>query len=169
MPNPGQTIESGQFVPGEEGEGWVVAFNPADDSINIDTGGRGTAEVFQNAGETFVRLASNAGGNDNNLKVLIPRGVMLPLMGSAATIEVVLKSSDKASQEFAIYCEFGSMGSCGRKRFTAPGRPDAQIFDVLLNNVGLAADEDAYLTFNTDMGGEGRGIDLYAIRFRLNR
>jgi hypothetical protein len=169
VPNPGQTIESGQFVPGDGGEGWVTAFSPADNSINIDTGGRGTAEVFQNAGETFVRLASNAGGNDNNLRILIPRGVMLPLKGAAATIEVVMKSASKASQEFAVYCEFGSMGSCGRKRFTASDRPDAQIFDVLLNNVDLAADEDAYLSFNSDMGGEGRAIDIYAIRVRLNQ
>ncbi|MEP0942853.1 MAG: hypothetical protein ABJH63_14455 [Rhizobiaceae bacterium] len=169
VPNPGQTIESGQFVPGAEGEGWVTAFDPATDSINIDTGGFGTAEVFQNASETYVRLASNAGGNDNNIKILIPRGVMLPLKGSAATIEVVMKSSAKASQEFAVYCEFGTMGSCGRKRFTASARPDAQIFDVLLNNIDLAADEDAYLTFNSDLGGEGRAIDIYAIRVRLNK
>ena len=171
VPNPGQTIESGQFLPDGSGggEGWVTAFNPADDSINIETGGRGTAEVFQNENETFVRLASNAGGNDNNLKVLIPRGVMLPLKGSAATIEVLLKGSEKAAQEFAVYCEFGSMGSCGRKRFSAPDRADVQIFDVLLNNVELAADEEAYLTFNTDLGAEGRGIDIYGIRVRQNQ
>ena len=170
VPNPSQTIESGQFISGDgRGEGWVTAFDPANDSINIETGGRGSAEVFQNDSEAFVRLASNAGGNDNNLKILIPRGVMLPLKRSAATIEVIMKSSVKASQEFAIYCEFGSMGSCGRKRFTASDRPDAQIFDVLLNNVGLSADEDAYLSFNTDLGGEGRAIDIYGIRVRLNR
>ena len=167
MPNPGQTIESGQFDPA--GEGWVTAFSPASDSINIETGGRGTAEVFQNANETFVRLASNAGGNDNNLKVLIPRGVMMPLKGSAATIEVVMKSSAKSSQEYAVYCDFASMGSCGRKRFTASDRPEAQIFDVLLNNVDLTANEDAYLSFNSDMGGEGRGIDIYSIRIRVNQ
>ena len=61
------------------------------------------------------------------------------------------------------------MGTCGRKRFAAGDRVEAQIFDVILNNVGLAADEDAYLTFNTDLGGEGRAIDIYAIRFRLNK
>ena len=41
--------------------------------------------------------------------------------------------------------------------------------DVLLNNVELAADEEAYLTFNTDLGAEGRGIDIYGIRVRQNQ
>ena len=43
-----------------------------------------------------------------------------------------------------------------------------QLFDVLLNNADLAANEEAYLNFNTDLGGEGRGIDIYAIRLRPN-
>lgn len=165
VPNPGQTIESGQFVPGEE-DGWVTAFNPGDDSVNIETGGRGTAEIFQNENENFVRLASNAGGSENNLRILVPRGVMLPLKGEAVTIEVLIKSSAKTNHQFAVYCDFGDMGSCGRKRFTAANRVEAQIFDVLLNNVDLGPDEDAYLNFNTDLGGEGRAVDVYAIRLR---
>ena len=168
VPNPGQTIESGSFVP-DGSEGWVTAFNPASDSTNIDTAGRGLAQVIQNENESFVRLSSNAGGTDNNIRIRIPRGVMLPLKGEAAAIEVVLKGSERTSHQFAVYCEFASMGDCGRKRFTAPDRAEAQIFDVLLNNIELNADEQAYLSFNTDLGGEGRGIDIYAIRFRLNR
>ena len=167
VPNPGQTIESGQFLPDGE-DGWVMAFNPSDDSINIESGGRGSAEIFQNDKETFVRLASNAGGSENNLRVLIPRGVMLPLKGEAVTIEVLIKSSGKTNHQFAVYCDFGDMGNCGRKRFTAADRVEAQIFDVLLNNADLAPDEDAYLNFNTDLAGEGRPVDIYSIRMRPN-
>ena len=167
VPNPGQTIESGQFVPGQE-DGWVTAFTPSNDSVNIESGGRGTAEVFQTQTESFVRLASNAGGNENNLRILIPRGVMLPLKGEAVTIEVLIKSSGKTGHQFAVYCDFGDMGSCGRKRFKAGDRVEAQLFDVLLNNADLAPNEEAYLNFNTDLGGEGRGIDIYAIRLRPN-
>ncbi|NKB51526.1 MAG: hypothetical protein GKR97_04770 [Rhizobiaceae bacterium] len=167
VPNPGQTIESGQFLPGDA-DGWVTVFNPSDDSINIDAGGRGTAEVFQNPNERFVRLTSNAGSSDNNLKILVPRGVMLPLKGEAATIEILLKSSAKTNHQFAVYCEFGKMGNCGRKRFAAGDRVEAQIFDVILNNVDLGPDEDAYLSFNTDVGGKGQAIDIYAIRLRPN-
>ncbi len=167
VPNPGQTIESGQFLPGDA-DGWITVFNPSDDSINIDAGGRGTAEVFQNPNERFVRLASNAGNSENNLKILVPRGVMLPLKGEAATVEILLKSSAKTNHQFAVYCEFGKMGNCGRKRFTAGDRVEAQIFDVILNNVELGQDEDAYLSFNTDVGGNGRAVDIYVIRLRPN-
>ncbi|MEP1206912.1 MAG: hypothetical protein ABJM29_11640 [Rhizobiaceae bacterium] len=167
VPNPGQTIESGEFVPDSE-EKWVTAFNPSEDSANIESGDRGNAEVFQNENESFVRLASNAGGSENHLRILIPRGVMLPLKGKAVTIEILMKSAAKTKHQFALYCEFGDMGNCGRKRFNAADLVEAQIFDVLLNNADLAANEDAYLTFNTDLEGEGRSIDVYSVRMRPN-
>jgi len=167
VPNPGQTIESGEFVPGKE-ENWVTAFNPSEDSANIDSGDSGNAEIFQNESESFVRLASNAGGSENHLRILIPRGVMLPLKGRAVTIEILMKSAAKTKHQFALYCEFGEMGNCGRKRFNAADLVEAQIFDVLLNNADLAANEDAYLTFNTDLEGEGRSIDVYTVRMRPN-
>ena len=167
VPNPGQTIESGEFVPGRE-EQWVTAFNPGDDSVNIESGGRGIAEIFQNETDSFVRLASNAGGGENILRILIPRGVMLPLKGEAVTVEVQIKSAAKTNHQFAVYCDFGDMGNCGRKRFTAADRVESQLFDVLLNNAELAPNEDAYLEFNTDLAGEGRAVDIYAIRLRPN-
>ncbi|MGI9364612.1 MAG: hypothetical protein ACR2O8_05480, partial [Rhizobiaceae bacterium] len=73
VPNPGQTIESGSFVP--EGEAnWVKAFDPVEDTTNIDTGERGTANLFQDGDSSFVRLTSNAGSSDNNIRVIIPKG-----------------------------------------------------------------------------------------------
>ena len=54
--------------------------------------------------------------------------------GEAVTIEVLIKSSGKTGHQFAVYCDFGDMGSCGRKRFKAGDRVEAQLFDVLLNN-----------------------------------
>ena len=47
-----------------------------------------TADLFRNGNQSFVRLASNPGSSGNTLKIKIPRGVLLPLKGEAATIEI---------------------------------------------------------------------------------
>ena len=165
VPNPSQIIESGGFLP-SSGEGWISVFNPADDSANIDANGKGTADLFQDGERNFVRLASNAGSDGNYVRIKVPRGVMLPLRGEAATFEVMLKNNSDTPQQFALFCEFGDMGGCGRKRFRANDRIEAFIFDVLVNDTPLPENQDAYIRFNTDLGGNGKTIDLYSIRVR---
>ncbi len=167
VPNPGQTISSGSFNPGNEDD-WTTAFAPADDLANVQTGNSGTADLFRNGNQSFVRLASNPGSSGNTLKIKIPRGVLLPLKGEAATIEILVKNTNETPHQFAIFCEFGAMGDCGRKRFTVSNKLEAQIFDVIINNTVLPAGEDAFLSFDTDLGGEGRQLDLYSIRVRIN-
>jgi hypothetical protein len=94
---------------------------------------------------------------------------MLPLKGAVATFEVLIKSSDETAHQYAVYCEFSAMGSCGRKRFTATSKLEALIFDVTINNVVLADGEDAFLSFNTDLSGQGKAIDVYAVRVRVDQ
>lgn len=164
VPNPGTTIESGSFVPTEE-EGWSTLFNPAEDASNIVSGDRGTADLFQEGNNNFVRLSSNS-GSSHVLKIKIPNGSLLPLQGKAATFEVLLRNPGEKQHQFAIFCEFASMGTCGRKRFNAGKKVEAFIFDVLMNDVPLGDNEDAFLTINPDLGGNGNALDLFAIRVR---
>ncbi len=165
VPNPSQSIESGSFVP-EGGEGWVSAFSPIDDSQNIDSSGRGIVELFQDGNQNFARLASNAGSTNNNIRIKIPRGIMQTLKGKAATFELVIKNSDDQAHQFAIFCEFGAMGSCGRKRFKVGKKAEPFIFDVLANDADLPENQDAYLSITTDLSGNGKAIDLYSVRVR---
>lgn len=165
VPNPSETIESGSFLP-PAGDGWITAFDPSENSGNIDASGRGTADLFQDNNRTFVRLASNEGSSRNTVRIKIPRGVVLPLKGKAATFELVLKNATDTPHQFALFCEFASMGNCGRKRFKAEKQVEAFIFDVLVNDIELPENEDAYISFNTDLTGTGKALDLYAIRVR---
>ena len=168
VPNPSQTIESGSFVP-ENTDGWIIAFNPANDAGNLDASGRGTADLFQDGNANFVRLTSNAGSTRNNIRIRLPRGVMEPLQAKAVTFEILLKNPADAPHEFAVFCEFGAMGNCGRKRFSASKKVEAFIFDVLTEDVALAQNEEAHITLNTDLSGEGRPLDIYSVRVRVGK
>ncbi|MEE9314283.1 MAG: hypothetical protein V3V02_06515 [Rhizobiaceae bacterium] len=168
VPNPATRIESGSFVP-EGGEGWVSAFSPLDDSQNIDSAGRGTVEIFQDGNRNFARIASNAGSTRNNLRIKIPRGVMQTLKGKAATFEMVIKNATDQPHQFAIFCEFGDMGSCGRKRFKVGKKAESFIFDVLVNDADLPENQEAFLSINTDLSSNGKPVDLYSVRIRTGQ
>ena len=162
--NPKPRIETGSFVP--EGEkGWVSIFVPDANPENIDTGVGGRAELVNISGKQIARLASGK-ENNTNIKIRIPKGVMETLRGKAATFEVTLAAEAGNTQQFALYCEFGEMGSCGRKRFRAKATPEAHIFDVLINDTTLGENEDAFIAINTDISASGKVLDLYSIRVR---
>ena len=167
VPNPQPTLESGSFDPsGESQEGWITVFTPDASAQNVVTSGSGAAALQQEGSQPIMRLASPDGTIGNNLLVKVPRGLMESLRGKAATFELVIKAPSSASQEFTIFCEFGALGNCGRKRFTATDEVEPFLFDVLINNDRLPSDEDAYLSINTDLAGSGRALDLYSIRVR---
>ncbi|MEM9734410.1 MAG: hypothetical protein AAF903_13135 [Pseudomonadota bacterium] len=165
VPNPATTIESGSFVPGG-GDGWLNVFLPAEDSQNVDTEGRGTADLFQDANTTFLRMASNAGSTANTIRIKMPRGIMQNIRGKVATFELTMKGPEEDGHQFAIFCEFGPMGECGRKRFRIRQKVEAFVFDVLVNDAALPSTQDAYLVINTDLSSVGKSVDLLAIRVR---
>ena len=168
VPNPNPAIESGSFVP-EGGEGWVNVFEPDANPQDLDLANRSAAELIQADGRTFARISSNPGNSSNTVLVKIPRGVLETLQGEAATFEVMLRSSGDDQQQFAIFCEFKSMGSCGRKRFTARKQIEAYIFDVLVNDELIGRNQSAYMAFNTDLGLRGKPLDLFSIRVRVDK
>ncbi|MEL7272397.1 MAG: hypothetical protein AAGK33_03065 [Pseudomonadota bacterium] len=165
VPNPSPTIESGSFVPGG-GEGWLNVFLPAEDSQNVDTEGRGTADLFQDANSTFLRLASNAGSTANTIRIKMPRGIMQNIRGKVATFELTMKGPEADGHQFAVFCEFGPQGECGRKRFRIRNKVEAFVFDVLVNDAALPSSQDAYLVINTDLSSTGKSVDLLAVRVR---
>jgi len=147
-------------------EGWVNVFEPDTNPENLDLANRSAAELIQADGRTFARISSNPGNSSNTVLIKVPRGIMETLKGEAATFEVMLRSSNDDSQQFAIFCEFKTMGSCGRKRFSARKQLEAYIFDVLVNDKSLTRNQEAHIAFNTDLALVGKALDLYSIRVR---
>lgn len=170
VPNPRPTIESGPYVPdGESADGWITVFAPETNAQDVVTGGNGAAELVREDAQSIMRMASPDGNTRNNLLVKVPKGLIESLRGRAATFEVVMRTVASDAQEFTIMCDFGRMGSCGRKRFTAGENTEPFLFDVLVNDTTLADGEEAYLSINTDLAGEGRALDLFAVRVRTER
>ena len=166
--NPQPTLESGAFIPNQEdGNGWVTVFLPDANAADVVTTGAGAAELQVNGEQSVMRMASPSRETKDNLLIKIPRGIMSELRGQAGTFELIVQATEAETQEFVMYCQFGAMGTCGRKRFTATANLEPIIFDVLINDAELGENEDAYLAINTDFENKGRSLDIFAIRLRI--
>lgn len=163
--NPPARIETGSFVPEDQG-GWVSVFAPDTNADKIDTGDGGRAELVRVDGRDVARIASTGDGDDTTIRIEVPRGVMESLRGKAATFELQIAGGSGESHQFAVYCRFGDMGECGRKRFRARERLEPYLFDMLVNDASLGDGETAHIAIDTDIGEGGQSLDLYSIRVR---
>ncbi|MEL6967858.1 MAG: hypothetical protein AAGM04_10805, partial [Pseudomonadota bacterium] len=119
VPNPRPTTESRGSGATNEAD-WVAVFSADTNPENIINRNEGQVQLIQSDGRTFARITSNP-GTDNRIRFVVPAGVMEQIKGRAATFEMTMQAVD-GQQQFSVYCEFGAMGSCGRKRFEIDGR-----------------------------------------------
>ncbi|MEM8748709.1 MAG: hypothetical protein AAGF28_00290 [Pseudomonadota bacterium] len=165
VPNPSPTILAEGFNP-EGSDGWVSVFSADGNPEALEFADRGAVELIRAEGRTFARMASRAGSSSNTILISVPPGVMQTLRGKSATFEVILRATGEEGHQFAVFCEFGDMGSCGRKRFEARDQVEAFIFDVLVNDKDLAPGQSANLAIMTDVSLCGESVDLYSVRVR---
>ena len=167
VPNPSPSFTSGPFDPAE-GEGWVTLFDPQSNPQDLDTAGAGEAILLRVDNATMARLTPPRDGTAT-MRLRLPPGPLEDLRGKAATFEILAKADAGENQQFALQCRFASLGKCGRKRFRGATEAQPYIFDVLLNDADLETGETAYLDVTPDLQGQGRPLDLFAVRVRESR
>ena len=110
-----------------------------------------------------VILASGAPDQEGDILIDVPADILRDLTGRASTLALTMRSIDDKPAQIYVQCEFGSLGGCGRHRFTVtPERVDNLI--QLQFDRKLSPDEGGQLVINTDLTGEGRAVKLYGIR-----
>lgn len=141
---------------------WIEVFEPqqvsalrprANALVDIVTASDG------NAAQIVSRSADAAGA----VEVTVPTEILRELAGRTSTIALTVQSTDDKPVQISVECDFPRMGDCPRHRFTVnPQKLDA-LFRVSFDN-GMAPSTPGRLLINADLAGEGRGVNLYAIR-----
>ncbi|MDR7028373.1 hypothetical protein [Rhizobium rosettiformans] len=141
---------------------WIEVFEPqqvsalrprANALVDIVTASDG------NAAQIVSRSADAAGA----VEVTVPTEILRELAGRTSTIALTMQSTDDKPVQISVECDFPRMGDCPRHRFTVnPQKLDA-LFRVSFDN-GMAPSTPGRLLINADLAGEGRGVNLYAIR-----
>lgn len=174
VPNPPQTSEPEDFAPEQEAapnqagtadpnRNWIGIFSPADPS-SVTAAGGSTAEVMQDDGGQFLRVASGAAGA--TVLFDVGQGVLEQLAGKSATFDIVARGADGQQTEMAVDCNFGDLGDCGRKRYAVSFEKADYLFEVAFPNENPGA--EGTIAVNSDFTGSGKAVDIYEIRVSVS-
>ena len=110
-----------------------------------------------------MKVVSNAPDRDGEVLIEVPPSILRDLAGKKSTLAVTLRADgDKATQIY-IQCEFGTLGDCGRHRFTVSNERADELIPLEFEGK-LGPNEPGHVVINSDLTGEGRAIRVYAVR-----
>jgi hypothetical protein len=143
---------------------WRDIFKPAQDASAVSA--RLKAEISQSSDSdgAFTQIASGTPDQDGDVLIEVPPSVLPELGGRTTTLAVTLKAIGDKPAQIYIQCEFGTLGGCGRHRFSVPVERSDELIQIKLDNKRVP-DEKAVIVINTDLTGQGGAIKLYGIRY----
>lgn len=160
----------------ENKDDFITILDPEQPGALI-TAGNGTAEILSEISVPAIRIVSvrkpdaHETPADPLLLELAP-GILKNIAGKRVTVEIMAKSGDSGAATFAVSCDFGDLGDCGRKRFRIGLQPEAVIFSIEISG-DLQEGQRAFLAINTDVtssaaiSGKGAKIDIVYARIRI--
>ena len=76
--------------------------------------------------------------------------------------DIVARAEDGKDTQMSVSCNFGELGDCGRKRYAVGHERNEYLFDVAFPDKQPGA--AGTIAINSDFEGQGRAVDIYAIR-----
>lgn len=140
---------------------WINVFRPSE--LAQVSAPDGSAESMEREGEQLVRVRSGTGGV---VSFEIGQGILEQIAGRHATFNIVARAEDGADTQISVGCDFGELGNCGRRRFQV-----GQTRQDFLFELGMPDGQPGgagRITINTDIEGEDRAVDIYAIRVSID-
>lgn len=173
VPNPPASFQDDDFLPdapqtstpprlpGQAADlsDWIVVFDPSDPTL-VAAPSDATADVFEDDGETYVRVRSGQSGAAVMFDV--GQGILEQLSGRRAVFAVVARAEEDQETQISIDCNFGELGDCGRRRYLVGITREEFLFEIDLPAIRPGA--GGTIAINSDITGSGRAIDIFEIR-----
>lgn len=168
QPTPPQTGE--EPAPGPSGpppaiggvedlDDWITVFDPSDPTT-VTAPGDSRAEITEEDGQSFIRIASGASGAPVLFDV--GQGVLEEMSGRRAVFAIVASTEDGEETQISVECSLAELGDCGRRRFPVGASRGEFLFEVDLPDGNPGA--GGTIAINPDIENGGRSVDIYAIR-----
>ncbi|MCA1491129.1 biotin transporter BioY [Ensifer sp. NBAIM29] len=141
---------------------WIEIFTAAE-AAAVRPAARARAEPVDDDGGARVRLTSMTVTEDGDVAIEIPADVLSELSGKSSTLALSVKALPGKATEFAVECDFSTLGACGRHRFTVHDERLEMLFKVSFDR-SLAPNSPGRLLINSDVSGGGNSLEVYAIR-----
>lgn len=172
VPNPPPRVEEEDFaggsrVPGFDPQGgfsgdWVEIFSP-EAASRLKVGPAARIEAVTTASGPSIRVSSSRAGRDGEVRIDVPVDLLSRMAGKTSTVALTMQSATSESADVSVQCQFGSLGTCERHRFTANQEKFDALFTVTLPR-GLTPGTPGALLVNAGIGRAGRSIELFSVR-----
>ncbi|MCF3641958.1 biotin transporter BioY [Rhizobium sp. TRM95111] len=172
VPNPPDTLAGEDFA-GEDpllkaletqsrfSSDWKEIFAPQD-AADLSAGTGAVAEPVTTNEGAAVRVTSRTADRNGAVAIAVPPEVLEAMAGKSSTIALTMQATDGKPVQVAVECDFGSLGTCGRHRFTVSDRTDL-LFEVDFDR-SLVPNAAGKLYVVADVGGGGASVNLFGAR-----
>ena len=138
---------------------WLVIFEP-NDASTVNAPGDSRAEIAEDEDERFMRITSGSSGAP--ILFDVRQSVLEQIAGRRAVFNIVAKVDDGGETQMSVECSLGELGDCGRKRYAVGVNSEEFLFEIDLPPVEPGA--GGTIAINPDVEGQGRAVDIIAIR-----
>nr|CAD6426373.1 regulator [Rhizobium sp. Q54] len=143
-------------------EEWVEVFDGAD-AAAVEGGASTAVEPASTSVAPALRLTSGSPAGEGDVAVTIPAEVLHELAGKSSTIALTVRSATEAPVQFSVRCDFGSLGTCPRHRFTARQEREDLLLRVTFDR-SIAPNVPGKLLLNTALDGAQAALLLHSVR-----
>lgn len=143
-------------------QGWTTVFRPEDIQL-VQPAEDASAEAMEDDAGAFMQIRSGQSGAP--VVFSVGESLLEGFAGNRVVFDIVARGIDGEATQMSVECDFGAMGDCGRTRYDVGAAQENYLFEVALPNA--APGRTGTIAINTDVEGQGRGVDIFAIRARL--
>ena len=140
---------------------WRAVFAAAE-TAKLSAGVAGRFEAVSTNEGPAVRITSTNPERDGAVEIAVSPEILGDMGGKTSTVALTVQAVGDKPVQVSVECDFGSMGGCGRHRFTVSERTDI-LFQVEFEG-SLSPSEPGHLLLNSDITGTNASVNLYAVR-----
>lgn len=141
---------------------WITVFDPSDPAT-VTAPSQTKAQAMQDDTGAFFRIDSGTSGSA--ILFDVGQGVLEQIAGKRVLFDIEARAESGASQ-ISIDCNFGDLGDCGRRRYQINFERNDYLFELEMPNKRPGA--GGTIAINSDIGGQGRSVDIYQIRMSIS-
>ncbi|MFP5076587.1 biotin transporter BioY [Rhizobium sp. YIM 134829] len=120
-------------------------------------------ETLEDDAGKRLRITSSADGPEGSVSIAVPPEILASLSGKTSTMALGVRAEMGKPTQFSVECDFGSLGGCGRHRFTVNDETSDMLFKISFDR-SLAPSTPGKILINSDVSGRGAALDLSVIR-----
>ena len=141
--------------------GWTTIFRPEDIQLVSPPEGA-SADAIEDETGAYLRIRSDASGAP--IAFTVAQNLLERFAGQRVVFNILARGIEGEATQMSVECDFGALGNCGRTRYDVGTAQEDYLFEVALADA--PAGRSATIAINTDVSGEGRGVDILSIRMR---